>query len=108
MAALSLEEWVFFLKNQPSPLGRGCPATAFSPAVAGQVRGQLLCQGKARTQSNRLPRQAPGRRRYKSGSQSADVHASAIRMESQGLPAGSQCGMEPRRRNLPCHLQGKI
>jgi len=26
---------------QPSPLGRGCPATAFSPAVDGRVRGHF-------------------------------------------------------------------
>ena len=26
----------------PSPLGRGCPARAYSPALAGRVRGQLI------------------------------------------------------------------
>jgi hypothetical protein len=30
------------LTTQPSPLGRGWPATAFSPAVAGRVRGLFL------------------------------------------------------------------
>jgi len=29
------------LRELPSPLGRGCPTTALSPAVAGRVRGQF-------------------------------------------------------------------
>jgi len=29
------------VSEQPSSLGRGCPATALSPAVAGRVRGLL-------------------------------------------------------------------
>ena len=30
------------LNQQPSPLGRGCPAPALSPAGAGRARGHLL------------------------------------------------------------------
>jgi len=40
---------IFLVDKLPSPLGRGCPATAFSSAVAGRVRGCFLATG------NRLP-----------------------------------------------------
>jgi hypothetical protein len=36
-----LSAWSGF---QPSPLGRGCPATALSSAVAGRVRGYFRSQ----------------------------------------------------------------
>ena len=32
---------ILAVNEQPSPLGRGCPAPALSPAGAGRVRGQL-------------------------------------------------------------------
>ena len=44
---------IFLVDNLPSPLGRGCPAKAFSSAVAGRVRGCFLATG------NRLPNFAP-------------------------------------------------
>ena len=35
----------FLSHQQPSPLGRGCPATAFSSAAAGRVRGCFRAPG---------------------------------------------------------------
>ena len=33
------------VERQPSPVGRGCPATALSPAAAGRVRGHFVATG---------------------------------------------------------------
>ena len=49
---LQIEQASPQLSEGPSPLGRGCPAPALSPAVAGRVRGLLLSPG----QMENLPR----------------------------------------------------
>ena len=50
-AALSrLEDCPLPAGRQPSPLGRGCPATALSPAVAGRVRGSFPVSQQERIQ----------------------------------------------------------
>jgi len=54
--------------RQPSPSGRGCPATALSSAVAGRVRGQLPLR---RVRKERI-QTANGKRQNSNGLQFAD------------------------------------
>jgi len=42
--------------KQPSPVGRGCPAMAFSPAIAGRVRGSSLIMAPPESSPLRQPR----------------------------------------------------